>query len=128
LIQTGFSPQKTSFVPVGAMQGINLVSLEESDAEPLKAWYKGPTLCDCLGINAGGSPLDCSQSLKFSTDTLEPPDRDIQAPLRFPISNVFKGQSAGTGVAGRVCGGVVQVGDRLRVLPGDETATVRCKF
>lgn len=40
---------------------------------------------------------------------------------------MFKGQGAGTAVSGRLCGGVVQVGERLRVLPGDETAVVKCK-
>lgn len=30
-------------------------------------------------------------------------------------------------VSGRLCSGVVQVGERLRILPGDETAIVRCK-
>ena len=62
------------------------------------------------------------------TDELEPPTRDITAPLRFPISNVFKGQASGTAVAGRVCSGLVQVGERLRVLPGDETAVVRSEW
>jgi hypothetical protein len=38
---------------------------------------------------------------------------------------VFKGQGSTTGVWGRVCGGLVQVGERLRVLPGDETAVVK---
>ena len=58
-------------------------------------------------------------------DRLRPPQRDITSPLRFPISNVFKGQGSTTGVWGRVCGGLVQVGERLRVLPGDETAVVK---
>lgn len=53
--------------------------------------------------------------------------RDIESPLRLPISNVFKGQGSGSGVTGRICGGIVQVGERLRVLPGDETTIVRCK-
>lgn len=47
------------------------------------------------------------------------------APLRFPISNVFKGQSSGTTVSGRICSGLVQVGERVRILPGDETAVVK---
>jgi elongation factor 1 alpha-like protein len=48
-------------------------------------------------------------------------------PLRVPISNVFKGPGSGTGVSGRLCSGVVQIGERLRILPGDETALVKCK-
>jgi elongation factor 1 alpha-like protein len=60
-------------------------------------------------------------------DKLEPPARGIDLPLRLPISNVFRGQSSGIGVAGRLCGGVVQVGEQVRVLPGDQNAVVKCQ-
>lgn len=89
------------------MAGINLLHRDGEEAEALRKWYKGPTLVDLL-------------------DVLEPPTRDILSPLRFPIANVFKGQSASIAVSGRVCGGLVQVGERLRVLPGDDTAIVKC--
>lgn len=49
LVQSGFHPSKTKFVPVAAMAGVNLVSLDGADAAPLKKWYKGPTLVDFLG-------------------------------------------------------------------------------
>ncbi|KAJ3506778.1 hypothetical protein NLJ89_g6680 [Agrocybe chaxingu] len=106
LVQTGFQPSKTKFVPVGAMQGINLVSCDGPTAADLKQWYKGPTLVDLL-------------------DKLVPPVRDITSPLRVPVSNVFKGSGSGVAVSGRLCGGVVQVGEILRALPGDETAIVK---
>ncbi|KAH9921272.1 P-loop containing nucleoside triphosphate hydrolase protein [Amylocystis lapponica] len=106
LVQSGFAPSKAKFIPVGAMGGINLTSREGPEAESLKVWYKGPVLVDLL-------------------DALEPPRRNITAPLRFPISNVFKGQGSGIGVSGRVCGGILQAGERLRILPGDESAMVR---
>lgn len=48
-MQTGFQPSKTSFVPVAAMQGINLANRDDEEATPLKAWYNGPTLLDVLG-------------------------------------------------------------------------------
>lgn len=35
--------------------------------------------------------------------------------------------STGLGVSGRVVTGVVQVGEKVRVLPGDELATIRSK-
>ncbi|KAK0453278.1 P-loop containing nucleoside triphosphate hydrolase protein [Armillaria borealis] len=105
LVQSGFHPSKTQFVPVGAMDGVNLAE-KPTQVEEFTSWYEGPTLVDCL-------------------DKLEPPTRDIASPLRLPISNVFKGQSAGIGVTGRLCSGIVQVGERLRVLPGDETAAVK---
>jgi len=106
LVQSGFQTSKTHFVPVGAMSGVNLVKREGQDAAVLNTWYSGPTLIEVL-------------------DRLQPPRRDINSPLRFPISNVFKGQGSTTGVWGRVCGGLVQVGESLRVLPGDETAVVK---
>jgi len=59
------------------------------------------------------------------SDQLDPPTRDLTLPFRLPISNVFKGQSTGIAVSSRVCGGVVQVGERVRVLPGDETAIIK---
>ena len=31
-------------------------------------------------------------------------------------------------MTGRICGGIVQVGERLRVLPGDESGLVRREF
>ncbi|KAI0637926.1 EF Tu GTP binding domain-containing protein [Trametes polyzona] len=105
LVQSGFHPSKTRFVPVAAMEGVNLSRAEPTNS-PLYEWYKGPTLVDLL-------------------DTLDPPTRDINAPLRFPISNVFKGQTSGITVSGRVCGGILVAGERLRIVPGDESATVK---
>ncbi|KAF8974680.1 P-loop containing nucleoside triphosphate hydrolase protein [Flammula alnicola] len=93
LTQSGFQPSKTAFVPVGAMQGVNLVGLDEA---MLRKWYKGPTWSTCL------------------VNKLVPPF-EIYRPLTFPYINVFKRQSSG----------VVQVGEKLRVLPGDETAVVK---
>ncbi|KLO07490.1 EF Tu GTP binding domain-containing protein, partial [Schizopora paradoxa] len=106
LSQTGFNAAKAEFVPVGALLGVNLVERKGEEAVNLDAWYKGPTLVDLL-------------------DKLQPPTRQIEAPLRFPIANVFKGQGSGVGVSGRLCTGVVQVGEQLRILPGDETAVVK---
>ena len=49
LVQSGFHPSKTKFVPVGAMAGVNLVTRTGAESQELTAWYKGPTLCDLLG-------------------------------------------------------------------------------
>ncbi|TFL05525.1 P-loop containing nucleoside triphosphate hydrolase protein [Pterulicium gracile] len=106
LIQSGFRESKLRFAPVAAMMGVNLAECEGEEAKGLLEWYSGPTLVDML-------------------DKLEPPARDLKAPLRIPISNVFKGSGSGTSISGRLCGGVVQVGEKLRILPGDETAVVK---
>ncbi|KAE8269739.1 hypothetical protein A4X09_0g2593 [Tilletia walkeri] len=105
--KSGFDVASIQFIPCGAAIGENLA--ERSKDGPLNAWYSGPVLVDVL-------------------DALEPPSRQLRAPLRMPLTNVFKGQTAissGIGAAGRLISGVVQVGDRLRVVPGDETAVIR---
>jgi elongation factor 1 alpha-like protein len=123
--QSGFHSSKTSFVPVGAILGVNLVERKAPESTVLSKWYKGPTLVDLLGRFARLHVAPCSSA--GSPDTLEPPVRDIASPLRLPISNVFRGQSSGIGITGRICGGIVQVGERVRVMPGDEIAVVKCK-
>lgn len=126
LVQSGFQPSKSKFVPVGAMQGINLVNRDGAEATSLKQWYSGPTLVDLLGEQV--FLICCIFCPLMAVDKLVPPVRDIQSPLRMPISDVFKGQSSGASVSGRLSGGVVQVGEKLRVLPGDETAVVKCNL
>lgn len=63
------------------------------------------------------------------SDTLVSPARDIEAASRLPVSNVFRGGitgiSSGLGISGRLLTGVIQAGEKLRVLPGDETAVIR---
>ncbi|KAK4684502.1 elongation factor 1 alpha-like protein, partial [Tremellales sp. Uapishka_1] len=106
LSSAGFSAAKTIFLPIAAMEGVNI---SRRDSPELKAWYKGPTLVDAL-------------------DKVEIPMRPYEASLRIPVSNVFKGQTAiasGVAVSGRLCSGIVQVGDRVRAVPGDEVAMVR---
>lgn len=107
LNSTGFDTSKVKFVPCGAAAGENIN--QRSKQSSLSEWYTGPTL---LGI----------------LDTLDPPTREVDGPLRLPLTNVFRGQTAissGVAAAGRVISGLVAVGDRVRVVPGDETAVVR---
>ncbi|KAL8281054.1 hypothetical protein RQP46_006412 [Phenoliferia psychrophenolica] len=106
LSQTGFHPSKVFFVPVGATTGENVVARE---SEILNSWYDGPTLVEQL-------------------DKLDVPPRSLEAPLRIPVSNVFRGQSAtasGLAVSGRIESGIVQVGEELAALPGDGVGVVR---
>ena len=51
LVQSGVSPSKTSFVPLSAILGVNLIGREGEDAKQLNEWYSGPTLIDCLGMS-----------------------------------------------------------------------------
>ncbi|QRV91461.1 Elongation factor Tu GTP binding domain [Ceratobasidium sp. AG-Ba] len=104
LIQAGFSASRVAFIPCAGVSGVNLTKLDNA---ALGSWWTEPPLVDFL-------------------DKLDPPTRDFDTPLRIPISNVFKGvTSSGIGVSGRISGGVVQLGEKVRVIPGDESAAIR---
>lgn len=49
LVQSGFHPSKTKYVPVGAMAGVNLLKRDGPDAAALNKWYNGLTLVEMLG-------------------------------------------------------------------------------
>ncbi|KAI3624238.1 hypothetical protein CBS14141_002666 [Malassezia furfur] len=106
LAQCGFDMEHcVQFVPCAASAGWNVAQRDAS----LAPWYSGRTLAEAL-------------------DALRMPARLIDAPLRMPVSNVFRSMSAassGLGVSGRIVSGLVQVGEVLRPLPGDETGLVR---
>ena len=106
------------------MSGENLTSRNNGR---LSRWYDGPTLLQVLGMPR----IQYSQKLHSAcnpSDDIVPPDRALDAALRIPISNVFRGQTSGPsglGISGRIESGIVQVGETLAVLPGDESGIVR---
>jgi elongation factor 1 alpha-like protein len=46
LASAGFAASKTTFLPIAAMDGVNMLA---NDDPKLKEWYDGPTLIDTLG-------------------------------------------------------------------------------
>merc|ERR1712166_1633603 len=86
--ESGFSKQgqtrehallaKTKFIPISGWNGDNMI--DRSDNMP---WYKGPILLDAL-------------------DSLNPPKRPSEKPLRLPLQDVYKIQGIGTVPVGRV--------------------------
>jgi elongation factor 1 alpha-like protein len=109
LASAGFAAAKTVFLPLAAMEGLNVT---QKNLPQEASWYTGTTLVDAL-------------------DKADVPERPYASPLRIPLSNVFKGQTAvasGVAVQGRLASGIVQVGDTVRAVPGDATAAVRSEY
>lgn len=87
-------------IPISALRGDNITIPSENTP-----WYRGPVLIDYLdsvGI-AGDVPAD---------------------PFRFPVQWVNRPNSEFRGYSGRIVGGSVRPGDRLRVLPSGKEGTV----
>ncbi|TIB73202.1 hypothetical protein E3Q24_01206 [Wallemia mellicola] len=109
LLKSGFNKERISFVPCAAMTGENVTKRSN---KVLESWYNGQTVAQVL-------------------DQFEAPRRPFEAGLRLPVHNIFKGQTAiasGVGVSGRLCAGVIQVGEKVRCMPGDEFAIVKSRL
>ncbi|MCX8956827.1 sulfate adenylyltransferase subunit CysN [Erwinia psidii] len=90
------------FVPISALEGENVAS--QSD---VMGWYNGPTLLDVL-------------------ETVEVTGGVGQQPMRFPVQYVNRPDLDFRGYAGTLASGVVQVGQRVKVLPsGVESSIAR---
>ncbi len=115
LQQVGMKPKKIPFIPYSGFNGDNLT--EPTDK---MSWYdgwvaninpttqiKGVTLFDALE--------------KFVT----PPKRNIEAPLRIPVSGVYNIKGVGAIITGRIEQGVARVDDLLSFAPNNITG---CKM
>lgn len=104
LRQAGFRESDVTYVPCSGLTGENLVSKPKE--EKLSKWYNGPYLVEVI-------------------DKFKPPERPITKPFRLSVNDIFKGTGSGFCVSGKVETGVVQVGDKLLVLPHNEAAQVK---
>ena len=85
-------------IPISALEGDNLVH-----RSALMPWYDGPTVIDYL-------------------DTVDVGGREASGPFRMPVQFVNRPTQDFRGFCGRVSGGSVRPGDRVRALPsGVET-------
>lgn len=101
LKKIGYNPDKIPFIPISGWHGDNMI--EKSEHMP---WYTGATLIDTL-------------------DTLEPPKRPKDKPLRLPLQDVYKIGGIGTVPVGRVETGILKPGMVITFAPMGVTS--ECK-
>jgi len=97
----GYNPDKVPFVPISGWNGDNMI--EKSANLP---WYKGPTLLEAL-------------------DSIEPPKRPSDKPLRIPLQDVYKIGGIGTVPVGRVETGILKPGMVVTFAPTNVTTEVK---
>ncbi|XP_076645496.1 translation elongation factor EF-1alpha (GTPase) HBS1 isoform X1 [Halictus rubicundus] len=102
LKQAGFK-DNVVFVPCSGLSGENIITKPK---EALSNWYQGPTLISVI-------------------DNFKCPERPISKPFRLSVNDIFKGTGSGFCVSGHVETGMVSVGDKILVLPGNEMAVVK---
>mmetsp|Transcript_20643 Transcript_20643/g.38477 ORF Transcript_20643/g.38477 Transcript_20643/m.38477 type:complete len:563 (+) Transcript_20643:1257-2945(+) len=106
LRKIGFRQEGLHYLPTSGLHGQNLT---KRPTDPAVSWYEG----DCL-LNL--------------IEHLHVPTREVQKPLRMCVMDTYRltvGTILGFVVAGKIEGGQLRVGDKVRILPTDLKATVR---
>jgi len=91
--------KKAKFIPISGLQGDNLI--EKSTNMP---WYES-------------KKKYCQKTLLQVLDTIKPPKRPTDKPLRLPLQDVYKIQGIGTVPVGRVETGILKPGMSIRFAP-----------
>jgi len=97
----GYKVDNIPFVPVSGWLGENLV-----ERSPNMPWYNGPTLVEAL-------------------DSVQPPPKPVEKPLRIPIQEVYSITGVGTVPVGRVETGRLRVGDTVVFMPPGVSGEVK---
>lgn len=58
-------------------------------------------------------------------DNFKCPERHMNKPFRFSINDIFKGTGSGFCVSGHVQTGMISLGDKILILPRNETAMIK---
>jgi elongation factor 1-alpha len=101
LKKCGYDTAKVNVVPISGWVGDNMVERSEN-----MKWYKGPTLLEAL-------------------DSIVPPKRPVEKPLRLPLQDVYKIGGIGTVPVGRVETGVLKPGMSVIFSPIQQTTEVK---
>lgn len=109
----GFNPAAVPFVPISGWEGDNM--LEASTNMP---WYKG------FNIERKGAKFE-GKTLLQAIDSMEPPTRPTDKPLRLPLQDVYKIGGIGTVPVGRVETGVIKPGMVVTFAPVNLTTEVK---
>ena len=109
----GYNPASIAFVPISGWTGDNLI--EPSDKMP---WYKGWNIERKEGNASGVTLMD-------AIDSLIPPVRPLDKPLRLPLQDVYKIGGIGTVPVGRVETGILKPGMVVTFAPTNASAEVR---
>jgi len=109
----GYNPKAVAFVPISGWNGDNM--LEPSENMP---WYKGWAIERKEG-NASG------KTLLNALDSILPPSRPKDKPLRLPLQDVYKIGGIGTVPVGRVETGIIKPGMVVTFAPSAVTTEVK---
>merc|ERR1712226_619588 len=110
----GYNPKGVAFVPISGWHGDNMI--EASSNMP---WYKGWSKDTKEGGKQSG------KTLFEALDSITPPTRPSEKPLRLPLQDVYKIGGIGTVPVGRVETGTIRASMVVTFAPANVTTEVK---
>merc|ERR1712004_946134 len=111
--KVGYNPAAVAFVPISGWHGDNMI-----EASTNMAWYKGWNVERKEGKANGMTLLE-------ALDSIIPPSRPTDKPLRLPLQDVYKIGGIGTVPVGRVETGIIKPGMVITFAPNNLTTEVK---
>jgi len=111
--KVGYNPAAVAFVPISGWNGDNMM-----EASPNMAWFKGWSVERKEGKASGMTLLE-------ALDSIVPPARPTDKPLRLPLQDVYKIGGIGTVPVGRVETGIIKPGMVVTFAPNNLTTEVK---
>ncbi|XP_056155513.1 elongation factor 1-alpha-like [Lampris incognitus] len=113
LKKIGYATASVPFVPISGWKGENMISPTQN-----MAWYKGWRVKQRGGYASGRTLLEV-------LDSVQPPVRNMNKPLRLPLQDVYKIGGVGTVPVGKIETGILKPGMTLMFSPAKLTAEVK---
>jgi len=107
------------FLPISGWMGDNLLKPEDSAGKLNMGWWKG------VEVENSGEKIHVHVLYDFLDKVCRVPERPTSAPMRMPISGIYKIKGVGDVLAGRVEQGLVKPGEEVVFLP-THTASNPC--
>jgi elongation factor 1-alpha len=111
--KVGYNPKTVPFVPISGWHGDNMIEKSSN-----MTWFKGWTKESKAGSSKGFTLLE-------AIDSIEPPLRPSDKPLRLPLQDVYKIGGIGTVPVGRVETGIIKAGMVVTFAPANVTTEVK---
>merc|ERR1712086_471169 len=109
----GYNPKAVAFVPISGWHGDNMI-----EPSPNMTWYKGWHKEVKEGKFSGKTMFE-------ALDSISPPSRPSDKPLRLPLQDVYKIGGIGTVPVGRVETGKIKPGMIVTFAPSNVTTEVK---
>ncbi|CAN9506398.1 unnamed protein product [Ophioblennius macclurei] len=113
LRKIGYDPTTVPFVPISGWTGENMITSTQK-----MPWYQGWKVKRREGTQSGKTLLEV-------LDSIQPPVRTVNKPLRLPLQDVYKIGGVGTVPVGKIETGVLKPGMTLMFSPAKLTAEVK---